>query len=118
MSGLEDQRSQILDSDDYELGTVEVPKSWGGHVHVRALTGPERYFVDGLPTDGAAMWTVVCTVALLGMCDANGEALFDLDRDLEAFSLKQPEAIQGVFERVAAMSGITMQGEPTPPDPE
>ena len=106
-------KDQIFSADDIKTEVVPVPE-WGGEVMVRGLTGHQRDAweetltvrngrkVINNMTDFRARLAVLCIV------DEQGKRLFH-DGDVAQLASKSGAALDRIYEKAAALSGIGEQ---------
>lgn len=100
-------KNAILSADDKKVEQVDVPE-WGGHVHVRTLTGTERdafesAFFSQNGTQNLA--NIRSRLAVLTVCDARGKRLF-ADTDVVAVGKKSAAALDRVFGVAQRLNGL------------
>ncbi len=103
-------RDAILAAVDVQTEDVPVPE-WGGTVRVRGLSGTER--------DGYELWIIQgkgrnrdinirqsrAKLVALTIVDADGKRVFD-EADVALLGKKSALALQRVFDKAAALSGL------------
>lgn len=104
-------REEILAVPDIQTEEVHVPE-WGGWIHVRGLTGTERdEFESSLMTGNGKKQKVTLTGARAKLCslsivDDTGKRIFS-QADIQNLGRKSASALSRVFDRAAALSGLT-----------
>jgi hypothetical protein len=100
-------RSTILASSDLGLELVEVPE-WGGHVHIRPMTGGERdaFEFDVTSRKNKNYRGVRARLIAMVVCDADGARMFS-DEDVEELQAKNASALDRLFSAAQRISGLT-----------
>jgi len=131
-------KNSIINAMDLERQSMEVPE-WGGTVFIRGMTGAERAEFDGAITSARSRVTAgsgdkaafdievhvhkmriqVCAWCLV---DSNGKRLFQ-DREIAQLGLKSDAALQRIYDKAIAMSGLSPEAEEeaedfSEPDPD
>jgi hypothetical protein len=103
-------RKAILEVDDVQIADENVPE-WGITVRIRGLTGTER--------DGYELWIIQgkgrnrdinirqsrAKLVMMTIVDGEGKRVFD-EADIVALGKKSALALQRVFDKAAALSGL------------
>lgn len=103
-------RDEILAAVDLQQEDVPVPE-WGGTVRIRGLSGAERDQYEAWIISGKGKNRDVnlrqSRAKLVMMCavDADGRRLFD-EADIIRLGAKSALAMQRVFDKAAALSGL------------
>jgi len=103
-------RDQILQADDIEVESVEVPE-WGGSVNVKSLTGEERdKFIQSLTRRkgkqvSTSMENMTSKLVALSVVNGDGSLLFSL-ADVKSLSKKSSAALTRVVEVAQRLSGL------------
>jgi hypothetical protein len=101
-------RDAILNAEDLPIESVEIPE-WGGSVFVRTMTGRERDAFEVAISGGKGKKTNMrdfrARLAVMTVCDGNGERLFD-QGDTEALSQKSGSALDRVFDVARRLNRI------------
>lgn len=103
-------RDEILAAADTQVEDVPVPE-WGGTVRIRGLSGSERDQYEAWIISGKGKNRDVnlkqSRAKLVMMCavDVDGKRLFD-EADLIRLGAKSALAMQRVFDKAAALSGL------------
>lgn len=103
-------RDEILAAVDLQQEDVPVPE-WGGTVRIRGLSGSERDQYEAWIISGKGKNRDVnlrqSRAKLVMMCavDADGKRLFD-EADIIRLGAKSALAMQRVFDKAAALSGL------------
>lgn len=103
-------RDEILAAVDLQQEDVPVPE-WGGTVRIRGLSGSERDQYEAWIISGKGKNRDVnlrqSRAKLVMMCavDADGRRLFD-EADIIRLGAKSALAMQRVFDKAAALSGL------------
>lgn len=104
-------REQILQADDSQTRTVQVPE-WGGEVLVKSLTGLERGIYQSRLIDQRKggrtirLEQVQIQLCALTMVDESGKRLFS-DQDMKHLANKSAMALQRVFDVAAELCGLS-----------
>ena len=104
-------KEQILNADDLQIETVEVPE-WSGSVCVRTLSGAERdSFEESLFTGigkdrQTKMANVRARLCGLVICDEKGNRLFTA-ADIERLGKKSCRPLDRIYEVAQRLSGIS-----------
>lgn len=98
----------ILGAEDVGMIRVYVPE-WGGHVHIRQLSGWERdrfeASVSPAPGGKKRLDNFRARFAAEILCDKDGKKLFEF-KDVEALGRKSGKALDRVFEAGAEFNGL------------
>lgn len=103
-------RDEILAAIDIQVENVAVPE-WGGSVRIRGLSGTERDQYEAWIISGKGKNRDVnlrqSRAKLVMMCavDTDGKRLFD-EADIIRLGAKSALALQRVFDKAAALSGL------------
>lgn len=98
-------RDEILASNDSDIHEVEVPE-WGGSVHIRVMSGLDR---DAFEQSLADKTNIRARLCVLTLCDQSGKLLFG-NGDEARLGAKSGQALDRIFERSAALNGLSKQG--------
>ena len=103
-------RESILSIKDYKVKPLTVPEWNNETIYVRTMTGQDRdrfeYLAMQMADDKEQMIGVRAKLAVMTICDENGELLFT-DADLKALGDKSGVALDRVFEAAQEINRIT-----------
>jgi len=106
-------KAAILDAPDIEIEKVEVPE-WGGSVYIKSMTGAERdafeesmFRIKGGSRE-ANYANLRARLLVRVICDKEGNRLFK-DEDAPKLGKKNAKALDRLFSRASALSGIGTQ---------
>lgn len=105
-------REAIFKAKDWDYDEFAVPK-WGGTLRIRALSAGERLRLaqeaGGEQIEGEQAFRFFAKLICLSVVDAEGEPVFDLERDYEPLLSRDWGTLQLVAQRIMAFNG--MQGD-------
>lgn len=100
-------KAAIFAANDRKIEKVNVPE-WGGDVYVRVMGGKDkdRFDTTFVSANGKAnLANIRARLAVLTVCDANGQYLFD-EGDAERLGDKSAVALDRIFEVARRLNGI------------
>ena len=104
-------KDQILQADDLEKETVDVPE-WGGVVIVRAMTGLDRdqfeqsIYDSNVKSKKTNLDNIRARLCALTLVDESGALLFTLE-DAKALGKKSAKALDRVFSVAQRLNGLS-----------
>ena len=107
-------RADILAAKDIKIELLTVPE-WGGDVYIKTLSGAERdqleaaiiqFGADGKPKQ-LKLEKLRSLLAWLALCDADGNRLFDDEKDIAALGKKSAAALDRVASHAQNLAAIS-----------
>jgi hypothetical protein len=106
-------RKQILEAQDIQTKTVEVPE-WGGSVKVQGMTGVDRdaFEAEIIKQKGkdfsVNMQNIRAKLVAVSLVNGDGKRIFN-DKDVTALGKKSAAALDRVFSVAQELSGISTE---------
>lgn len=102
-------RDDVLAAQDLNPVPVEVPE-WPGRIFVRAMTGTERFKLEGHSGDSGekiqGSLDFMLRVIVLCSCDASGNPVFT-EADMPALGGKNSVLLMRIFRKAAELNALT-----------
>lgn len=101
--------AEIAGAADLKIEAMHVPE-WGGTIYLRELGDADA--LEAFAQFGNAKTKTLglrdmCRYCAMGICDENGELLFDQEGGMQQLARKKFMVISQVFNRLMELSGLT-----------
>lgn len=101
--------ADIAGASDLKIEPMHVPE-WGGTIYLRELADAEAF--EAFSHFGTAKVKTIglremCRYCAMGICDENGELIFDQEGGAQQLAKKKFSVISQIFNRLMELSGLT-----------